>query len=167
MVVYQLTRTQIITWLCQIAKVSSVTNLSEENWPLIFLRVNIQNVLILISTIFFPLVNFKKEALCILAWKNTSCFRVGSLTLRSSIPFLWPIRYHHLNGRRQACCYSQITTLKRNLKSLCILKSTGIHSTLPYGAGELKPRSYLTSILNTEKVILLRKPPLRPLCWIC
>lgn len=87
MVVYQLTRTQIITWLCQKEKVSSVTNLSEENRPLTFLRVNVQNVLILISTIFFPLVNFKKEALCILAWKDTSCFRVGSLTLRSRIPF--------------------------------------------------------------------------------
>lgn len=166
MVVYQLTRTQIITWLCQKEKVSSVTNLSEENRPLTLLRVNVQNVLILISTIFFPLVNFKKEALCILAWKDTSCFRVGSLTLRSRIPFLWPIRYHHLNGRWQACCYSHFTTLKQNLKSLCILKSTCTHSTLPYGAGELKPRSYLTSILNTEKVILLSKPPHKPLCWI-
>lgn len=166
MAVYQLTRTQIITWLCQKAKVSSVTNLSEENRPLTFLRVNVQNVLILISTIFFPLVNFKKEALCIPAWKDTSCFRAGSLTLRSRIPFLQPIRYHHLNGRWQACCYSQFTTLKQNLTSLCILKSTGTHSTLPYGAGELKPRSYLTSILNTEKIILLSKPPHRPLCWI-
>ena len=166
MVVYQLTRTQIITWLCQKAKVSSVTNLSEENRPLTFLRVNVQNVLILISTIFFPLVNFKKEALCILAWKDTSCFRAGSLTLRRRIPFLRPIRYHHLNGRWQACCYSQFTSLKQNLTSLCILKSTGTHSTLPYGAGELKPRSYLTSILNTEKIILLSKPPHRPLCWI-
>lgn len=166
MVVYQLTRTQIITWLCQKAKVSSVTNLSEENRPLTFLRVNVQNVLILISTIFFPLVNFKKEALCIPAWKDTSCFRAGSLTLRSRIPFLQPIRYHHLNGRWQACCYSQFTSLKQNLTSLCILKSTGTHSTLPYGAGELKPRSYLTSILNTEKIILLSKPPHRPLCWI-
>ena len=84
MVVHQLTRSQIIIWLCQKAKVNLITNLLEENRPLTFLRVHVQNVLIVTSTIFFPLVNIKKEALCILAWKDSCCIRVGSLTLRAT-----------------------------------------------------------------------------------